>query len=367
GRWRKLTARRHDGSMIPIEINVGRVSIGEALHYVGVVRDLSDRQRQDKLRDIFFEHSHDAYLVLAQDRIIECNLTAIHMLAWSAKPELLGKSMLDISTALQPDGTASSEKYARLNRFADERGGTRFDWQIRKSDGTPWLVEVNLTPLELDGEHQMLVVLHDISDRITTQNAIRRSEQRIRDIMDSAQQLMCLLSPDGTLLEANRAAYRLFDVTAEQVLGRKLWDTPWWQQERDMRSQLREHVINVGSGNDVRFGLSLVIADGNTRHLDFALTPILQDEKVELIVLEGYDVTDINTAREAEHQAREEAESANQAKGEFLARMSHEIRTPLNAIVGLIRLSLNTTLTDRQRQYLASVDSAANSLLGIVN
>ena len=367
GRWRKLFARHRDGHMIPVEIMVGRTYINDVLHYVGVVRDLVGRQHQEKLRDIFFEHSHDAFMVLQNDQIIECNMTAIRLLGLSAKPDLLGSTLLDLSPALQPDGSPSGEKYARLIQFADDRGGSRFDWRVRRSDGSPLLVEVNLTPHTVEGKRQTLVVLHDISDRIATQNAIRRSEQRIRDIMDSAQQLMCLLNPDGTLLEANRATFRLFNVDVERVLGRKLWDAPWWQQDREIRSRLREHVINASNSDDVRFSLAIDTAAGQTRHLDFALTPILQDERVELVVLEGYDVTEMHAAREAEFLARQEAEAASKAKGEFLARMSHEIRTPLNAVVGLIRLCLNTTLTERQRQYLTSVDSAANSLLGIVN
>ncbi len=61
------------------------------------------------------------------------------------------------------------------------------------------------------------------------------------------------------------------------------------------------------------------------------------------------------------------AESATQAKSEFLATMSHEIRTPMNAIIGLSNLALKTKLTDKQEDYLSKIDRSAQALLGIIN
>jgi signal transduction histidine kinase/DNA-binding response OmpR family regulator len=72
-------------------------------------------------------------------------------------------------------------------------------------------------------------------------------------------------------------------------------------------------------------------------------------------------------AEEDSRRAKEAAEAANHAKGEFLANVSHEIRTPMTAIVGLTELALETKLTTEQREYLKGVRDSADSLMALIN
>lgn len=76
---------------------------------------------------------------------------------------------------------------------------------------------------------------------------------------------------------------------------------------------------------------------------------------------------ELNTREKALEQALLKTKDASNAKSQFLASMSHEIRTPMNGVIGMLQLLNNENLTPKQRKFIDTAKSSADSLLILIN
>ncbi|MFO7542463.1 MAG: ATP-binding protein [Thiobacillus sp.] len=106
--------------------------------------------------------------------------------------------------------------------------------------------------------------------------------------------------------------------------------------------------------------------DGSTFPTEIALHAMeLQGKQVIQAIMR--DVSERRAAEAAKEAARAAALQMARAKSEFVANVSHEIRTPMHGILGMSELLLKTALDGRQREYISTLKSSAESLLTIIN
>jgi PAS domain S-box-containing protein len=182
-------------------------------------------------------------------------------------------------------------------------------------EGRRTCLSVALGPVrDLDGSIiGASIVARDITEHAQAERAwresaalLRESEARLRAMLDGTCEFIGLLSPEGRILESNRAALEWVGCTSEQVIGQLFCDSPWWDQTPGAQEQVRLAVQRAANGEFVRQEVTLGGPKGSGV-FDFSLYPVKDAQgKVSLIVPEGRDITErIRATRELERRYRD--------------------------------------------------------------
>ena len=210
----------------------------------------------------------------------------------------------------------------------------------------------------------------EVLERQRTESALRESEQRVRNIFDHAPIGIAYADLAGRVREANPHLRALIgddtstDAPAQYTLAELIHADDRAAVEQDLAQLLR------GQTTDSQRRSRLRHRAGHTLWVRMRWSLLRgADGQPQRLVAVVEDITERLRREEAE-QGRQHAESANQAKNEFLSRMSHELRTPLNAMLGfgqLLDLDQRPRLALHQRSWVAHVLNSGWHLLEMIN
>jgi two-component system, chemotaxis family, CheB/CheR fusion protein len=135
--------------------------------------------------------------------------------------------------------------------------------------------------------------MKDITDRKRAQIALTASEARLRRLIDNLFAFVSILTPDGTLIESNRAPLEVADLTRDDVIGKPFWDCFWWSFSEDSRQRLRQSFESVLDGATERYDVEMRIDPDRFIMVDFQMAPV-KDEcgKVIEVVSSCIDISD---------------------------------------------------------------------------
>lgn len=152
-----------------------------------------------------------------------------------------------------------------------------------------------------------------------------------------------------------------------EVVGKSDYDFPFPIHLIDLYREDDQNIINTGESK-LNFEEIQVQPDGSEKIVLISKIPFYGEQQTILGIIGIY--TDITLRKKEEYQlqhAKEQAESANKARSEFIANMSHDIRTPLSGVIGLSEILEHSLQNQIHKEQAHMLRESGEVLLNMLN
>ena len=278
------------------------------------------------------------------------------------RDELLGRSHRIVNS-----GIHSSEFFATM--WETITAGRIWQGEIcnRTKDGQLYWVAATIVPFldETGRPYQFAGIRTDVTQLKKMRDELEDQLHFVQELIDAIPLPTYFKDVNGYYLGVNRAFEAAFNRTREELIGHTAFDL---LNADDAAFHTAKDQQLVADPQPQSYEVVMPIGTEGRRVLLYHKAPLTrQDGSMRGLVGVILDFTDRHLAERELIKAKEAADAASRAKSDFLANMSHEIRTPMNGILGMTELTLDTELTDVQREYQGIVKSSAEALLSVIN
>ncbi len=267
------------------------------------------------------------------------------------RQELLGKSI----DMLVPSAVRAHHPEHRASFFADPKTramGVGRDLYGQRRDGTQIPVEIGLNPLITDGERFVLASIVDITER-------KRSEQRLRLVVEAAPSGMIMVDENGKIVLVNSQVERLFGYSREELVGQSielLVPAAVRRKHPEHRSMFfaDPKARAMGIGRDL-YGQR---KDGTQIPVEIGLNPLMTEGE-RFVLASIVDITERKRAEALLQDKMLELQRSNEDLQQFAYVCSHDLQEPLRVISNYTQL-LAKRYTGRM------LDESANEFIEFV-
>ncbi len=302
-REREETFIHRDGSFVPIVVSAS--PLRENGRIAGVIVSFRDDTVQRRAREALSNAQREREISTSHLELVTNFMAAFvtrcskefrylwvsqACAEWLHRPagEIIGKPIVEVL------GREAFDKL--LPYFKRVLAGERVSYEeeiLYPHLGHRWIMATYTPTFDAEGVPDgWIAVLLDITERKRAEQAQREQLRRIEAAFSQSYSFLVLLEPDGTVIEANRAALDAAGKDASQVIGRKAWDL-WWPPLPYELAALKSAIEKAAKGESVREECDFCLPDGSRRVGDRTLSPVFdQHGKVGMIVATGLDITD---------------------------------------------------------------------------
>lgn len=216
----------------------------------------------------------------------------------------IGNDFEEWRRRVHPDELAAAE--ARVAAFlAAPSGLFESEFRFRHKDGSwRWILARGAVVSDAQGPARMTGIHVDITERRVAEQRVQDNARQLRQILDSMFTFVALLSPEGVVLEVNRAPLEAAGLRREDIVGRPVTESYWWAYAAEPVERLRDAIARAGRGEVVRFDQVVRIGEGRQLTIDVTFAPLRGGAgEIAGIVASASDITEREALQEAHHRS----------------------------------------------------------------
>ncbi len=162
-------------------------------HLEELVQEQTKKIKEDEVKYFkLFENANDAIFIVRGIHFIDCNQKTLEMFGCEEQ-EIVGRTPIDFSPDLQPDGRNSEEKAQEKIKLTIEEAPQFFEWKHRRSDGSLFDAEISLNGIEVGGEKLVQAIVRDITCRKNAEEERENLISQLQEVLDNIKTLRGLV------------------------------------------------------------------------------------------------------------------------------------------------------------------------------
>jgi len=169
-------------------------------------------------------------------------------------------------------------------------------------DGSEYQIADSAAPIR-DAENKiigMVLVFNDVTEAYQLRQAARNIQQQIESLFNDMQSMAVILNCDGTVTFTNNTPLKFRGITADDVLGKKLWNCPWFDYSSDLQGSIQNSCAQAAAGKQTTLDIQISNAQGEIVWIEYSIHPVVDEEgQVVQVLAEGRDISQRKQAEEA--------------------------------------------------------------------
>lgn len=271
---------------------------------------------------------------------------------------------------------------APMGGFSLDRVGDDGIMQLTGKDDATHKVRAAIGKIDWDGQPASLLTVDPVNYNAAGPAVSSQVGDRVWNadellaILNTATEGVLMIDVEGKILALNHGAEALFDEDQASLIGRDLTTLLALESHKPARDYLAG-ITGAGVASILNDGREVIGQTAKGGYMPLFMTmgrvgeenPDAAADMRLCVVLR--DITQWKRAEDDLIAARHNAEKANTAKSDFLAKISHEIRTPLNAILGFSEVMLEERFgpigNPRYKDYINDIHTSGAHVINLVN